>query len=142
MKTETRIVFHAVDAAAAAVYDYARQRENMPRWAAGLLTNIGEADGAWFTDTPGGRIRIAMVPRNEFGVLDHVVTMPDGFATHNAMRVTPVGTGSLLHFVVLRPAGATDAEFERDCGLVAQDLEALGQLVETAVRGPVPGTVA
>ncbi len=134
MNLETRIVSHPVDAPAAAVYAYACQRDNMPRWAAGLVTNIGEADGAWFTDTPGGRVRIAMAPRNDFGVLDHVVTMPDGFATHNAMRVTPVGDASLVHFVVLRPPGATDAEFERDCGLVAADLKTLAKLVETASR--------
>jgi len=134
MRFETRVVFHPVAAPASAVYDYARQRDNMPRWAAGLVSNIGEADGAWFTDTPGGRIRIAMAPRNEFGVLDHVVTLPDGGATHNAMRVTPVGDGSLLTFVVLRPPEATDAEFERDCGLVAADLKTLATLVETPAR--------
>lgn len=37
--------------------------------------------------------------------------------------------------VVLRPAAATDAEFERDCGLVAQDLKTLGQIVERSARG-------
>lgn len=58
MRFETGIVFHPVDARASAVHDYARRRDNMPRRAAGLVANIGEADGAWFTDTPGSRIRI------------------------------------------------------------------------------------
>jgi hypothetical protein len=134
MSFETRVVFHPVAAPAAAVYDYARRMENMTRWAGGLVNNVGEADGAWFTETPGGRARIAMAPPNEFGVLDHVVTMPDGAATHNAMRVTPVGDACLLTFVVLRPPAATDAEFERDCGLVAADLKTLAALVETSSR--------
>ena len=131
MKFATRIVSCPVDAAAGDVYEFARRMENMPRWAAGLVTEIVLENGTWFAETPQGRIKIVMAPRNEFGVLDHDVTMPDGFATHNAMRVTPVGDASLLSFVVLRPAQATDAEFDRDCALVARDLETLGALVTT-----------
>ena len=135
MKHETRIVSQPVAAAANDVYEFARRMENMPQWAAGLVTNVSQEDGAWFTDTPGGRIRIAMAPRNTFGVLDHDVTMPDGVTTHNALRVTPVGDASLLAFVVLRPPEATDAAFDGDCALVAQDLETLATLVEKGARG-------
>jgi hypothetical protein len=130
MAQQTRIVSQPIGAPATAVYAFARDVENMPKWAAGLVTNIRRDGDAWCTDTPGGPVRIAMAPPNEFCVLDHDVTMPDGTTTHNAMRVTPVGHDSLLAFVVLRPPEATDAEFERDCGLVAQDLKTLGTLVE------------
>ena len=130
MQYATRVVSAPSTATAEAVYEFAHRMENLPRWAAGLVTSIAHEDGTWFTDTPGGRIRIAMAPRNAFGVLDHDVTMPDGFMTHNAMRVTPVGDGCLLTFVVLRMPEATDAEFERDCGLVTQDLRTLATLVE------------
>jgi hypothetical protein len=135
MTQETRIVSQPIGASATAVYEFARHVENMPQWAAGLVTNVRPDGDAWFTDTPGGPIRIAMAPCNELGVLDHDVTMPDGVTTHNAMRVTPVGGASLLAFVVLRAPEATDAEFERDCGLVAQDLKTLGTLVENLARG-------
>lgn len=135
MRYETRIVSHPVAAPASAVYAYARHMENLPHWAAGLAANVRRDGDAWFTDTPGGPIRIVMAPPNEFGVLDHDVTMPDGATTHNAMRVTPVGDASLLSFVVLRPPEATNAEFDRDCGLVAQDLKTLGTLVEKLARG-------
>ena len=135
MTLATRIVSQPVAAPAADVYDYACRMENMPHWAAGLVTNVGQADGQWFTDTPGGRIRISMAPRNAFGVLDHDVTMPDGLTTHNAMRVTPVRDASLLSFVVLRPPEASDADFERDCALVQQDLATLGELARKHRRG-------
>lgn len=135
MTYETRIVSHPVDATAGDVYEFACQMKNMPLWAAGLVTKIVRENGSWFAVTPDGRIRIAMAPRNEFGVLDHDVTMPDGFTTHNAMRVTPVGDASLVSFVVLRPPQATEAEFDRDCGLVAKDLQTLGALVERDSRG-------
>ena len=135
MPRESRIVSVSSSAAASAVYAFARTMDNLPRWAAGLVTNVGGDGDAWFTDTPGGRIRIRMAPRNDFGVLDHDVTTPDGVTTHNAMRVTPVDDGSLLAFVVLRMPGCTDAEFDRDCGLVTQDLRTLAALVETQRRG-------
>jgi hypothetical protein len=135
MQYATRIVSAPSTATADAVYEFAHRMQNLPRWAAGLAANIAHEGGAWFTETPGGRIRIAMAPRNAFGVLDHDVTMPDGVTTHNAMRVTPVGDGCLVTFVVLRMPEATDAEFERDCGLVAQDLETIASLVECVSRG-------
>ena len=135
MQYATRIVSAPSTATAAAVYEFAHRMENLPRWAAGLVANIAHEGGTWFTETPGGRISIAMAPRNPFGVLDHDVTMPDGVTTHNAMRVTPVGDGCLVTFVVLRRPEATEAEFERDCGLVAQDLKTIGTIVESESRG-------
>ncbi|MBW8893021.1 MAG: hypothetical protein JF617_13095 [Burkholderiales bacterium] len=77
-----------------------------------------------------GRIQIRMAPRNEFGVLDHDVTTSDGVTTHNAFRVTPVDAGSVLTFVVLRMAGASDEAFEQDVAHVLKDLRALKTLME------------
>ncbi len=135
MTRDARVVTAASRAPASAVYAFAHAMENLPRWAAGLASNVARDGDAWVADTPDGRLRIVMAPRNAFGVLDHDVTTPDGVTTHNAMRVTPVDDGSLLAFVVLRMPGATDAEFERDCGLVTRDLETLGALVESERRG-------
>jgi hypothetical protein len=132
MNFASRIVSQACDVAADTVYEFAHRVENLPRWAAGLTTRLVQEDGEWFTDTPGGRIRIAMTPRNAFRVMDHDVTLPGGLTVHNAFRVTPTGDGSLLSFVVLRLPGMTDAEFDRDAGLVAKDLQTLKRLLEGA----------
>jgi hypothetical protein len=135
MHLASRIVSQPCDAAADAVYDFAHRVENLPRWAAGLTTRLVQEDGQWFTDTPQGRLRIDMAPRNAYRVMDHDVTMADGLVVHNAFRVTPTGDGSLLSFVVLRLPGYGDAEFDRDCGLVAADLRTLATLVQDlAVR--------
>jgi hypothetical protein len=48
--------------------------------------------------------------------------------------VTSPVTG-LVIFIVLRMSEATDAEFERDCGLAAQALESIASLVECVSRG-------
>ena len=130
MNLPSRVVAQACDATADDVYDFAHRVENLPRWAAGLATTLVQEDGHWFTDTPGGRLRIAMAPRNALHVMDHDVTLPDGRTVHNAFRVTPTGDGSLIAFVVLRLPEASDADFERDCGLVAADLRTLATLVE------------
>ena len=133
MNFASRIVSQTCDASADAVYEFAHRVENLPRWAAGLATRLEQEDGQWFTDTPQGRLRIDMAPRNALRVMDHDVTLPGGLTVHNAFRVTPTGDGSLLSFVVLRMPDATDAEFDRDCTLVATDLRMLATLVE---RGP------
>lgn len=132
MNFASRIVSQACDVAADTVYEFAHRVENLPRWAAGLASSLRQQDGAWFTDTPEGPVRIAMAPRNAFRVMDHDVTLPGGLTVHNAFRVTPTGEGSLLSFVVLRLPGMTDAEFDRDASLVAKDLQTLRSLVEGA----------
>ena len=132
MNFASRIVSQACDVAADTVYEFAHRVENLPRWAAGLASSLRKQDGAWFTDTPEGPVRIAMAPRNAFRVMDHDVTLPGGLTVHNAFRVTPTGDGSLLSFVVLRLPGMTDAEFDRDASLVAKDLQTLRSLVEGA----------
>ena len=132
MNFASRIVSQACDVAADTVYEFAHRVENLPRRAAGLATRLVQEDGEWFTDTPDGRIKIAMTPCNTFRVMDHDVTLPGGLTVHNAFRVTPTGDGSLLSFVVLRLPGMTDAEFDRDAGLVAKDLQTLKRLLEGA----------
>ena len=132
MPREIKIVSETVEAPAHTVYDFARRRENLHRWAVGLASADIEQEGDhWVVaDSPMGRIQIRMAPHNDFGVLDHDVTTPDGTTTHNALRVTPVDEGCALTFVVLRMAGASDEDFERDAAHVRRDLRALKALVE------------
>jgi hypothetical protein len=129
---QVKIVSESVAAPAHEVYEFARQRENLHLWASGLASADIEQEGDhWVVaDSPMGRIEISMAPRNDFGVLDHDVTTPDGATTHNAFRVTPVDEGCALTFVVLRAAGADDDAFEKDAAHVLKDLRALKSLVE------------
>lgn len=127
---DATVVSQTVDATAAVVYDFARQMENLPRWASGLASGIRQRGGEWFADSPMGEVKVAMAPPNPFGVLDHDVTLPDGVSVHNAFRVTPAGDGSLLTFVVLRLAGTSRQSFDADIAHVRQDLSSLKQLIE------------
>jgi hypothetical protein len=101
-------------------------------WAKGLADGIERVGEEWLAESPLGRVKVRFAPANGFGVLDHDVTLESGTTFHNPMRVMPNGSGSEVVFVVFRRAGVSDAEFERDAGTVARDLEALKWLLEHA----------
>jgi hypothetical protein len=112
------------------VYEYAADPANLPEWAPGLGTSVEQVDGQWFVETSTGRVGFAFTPRNAYGVLDHEVTLPSGEVLYNPMRVTRNGGGSEVVFSLRRNPGMTDAEFDRDAGLVAADLVRLKACVE------------
>jgi hypothetical protein len=78
-----------------------------------------------------GRVSVAFVPRNEYGVLDHDVTLPSGEIIYNPMRVTKDGSGSEVVFTLRRLPGMSDEDFERDAKAVAADLARLKRVLET-----------
>lgn len=125
-----------IDRPPADVYAYAREPRNLPTWAAGLGSTVEQVDGRWWIETPAGRAQVAFVPRNDLGVLDHVVTTPSGEVVHVPMRVVADGDGSEVVFTVRRQPGMTDDELERDAGLVAADLATLKRLLETGDAAP------
>ncbi|HYN96557.1 MAG TPA: SRPBCC family protein [Pilimelia sp.] len=112
------------------VYDYASDPSHLPEWAPGLGSSIDVVDGRWTMESPMGRIVVSFAPRNEFGVLDHHVTLASGETFYNPMRVTSVGAGSEIVFTLRRQAGRSDEDFERDANTVLADLLRLKRLME------------
>jgi hypothetical protein len=127
----TRHVDVVVRAAPDAVYAFARDPANLPRWASGLATSAVERtdDDALVVDSPMGRVVVRFAPLNAFGVLDHDVELPTGGVTSNPMRVLAHPDGAEVVFT-LRQGAASDEDFERDAATVAADLRALKALVE------------
>jgi hypothetical protein len=117
----SRHISQWIAAAPAAVYAFASDRTELPRWAAGLADpSLADAD-------------VEFAPPNELGVLDHVVRLPSGDSVYNPMRVIPSGQGEAfceVVFTLRRRAGVTDAEFEADAAAVATDLATLRGLLE------------
>jgi len=132
MHFEAEVVRETIDVPPDEVYEFARTIANLPRWASGLAAGVSEENGEWIAQSPMGRVIVSMAPRNDFRVLDHDVTLPDGRAVHNAFRVTPAGDGSVLTFVVLRLPGMTSEAFRKDVAHVARDLSALKSIMEKA----------
>ena len=91
MPSESRQISESIDRPATEVYDYAADPAHLPEWAPGLGSSVENVDGRWFVETPAGRAGLAFVERNEFGVLDHEVTLPSGHVIYNPMRVVPNG---------------------------------------------------
>ncbi|MFD1326446.1 SRPBCC family protein [Mycoplana ramosa] len=114
------------------VYAFASRPEKMSRWAAGLASGLAPDGADWVADGgPIGQVRVRFAPDNDFGVIDHTVTMPNGRVVYNALRVVPNGDGAEVMFTLLRLPGMDDAAFETDAAQVARDLETLKELMET-----------
>ena len=77
---------------------FAHWPRNLPRWASGLGQNLRQdcarEEHAWLADTPGGTVSIHFSPRNDFGVLDHVVKLTSGMTIFVPMRVIINAGGS------------------------------------------------
>jgi Polyketide cyclase / dehydrase and lipid transport len=131
MATVSRHVGIAIDRPAAEVYDYVSNPANLPRWAAGLGSTIELIDGRWIADSPMGRVAVAFVEANPYGVLDHWVTLASGETFSNPMRVIADAGSCELVFTVRRRPGMIDEEFEADVRAVAADLASLKRLLET-----------
>jgi hypothetical protein len=132
MGSRSRHISIGIDRPVAAVYDVASDPRTLPRWAAGLAGSSVERDGdVWFTDSPMGRVTFTFAPRNDFGVLDHHVTLPSGETVYNPLRVISDGDGCEVIFTLRRRPEMTEAEFGRDADAVTQDLAALKSLAET-----------
>jgi hypothetical protein len=130
MPSESRHISARVDRPVGEVYDYASDPANVPAWAPGLATSVQEVDGRWVAESGMGRITIDFTGRNDYGVLDHQVTLPSGETVYNPMRVIADGAGSEVVFTLRRAPGVSDEEFERDTGLVQADLNTLKKVLE------------
>ncbi|MFJ6444859.1 SRPBCC family protein [Streptomyces sp. NPDC091649] len=114
------------------VYAYASDPANLPAWAHGLGESIEKIEEHWVAEfSPMGRVVITFAPQNELGVLDHDVTLSSGETVYNPVRVIADGAGSEVVFTLRRRPEMSDAEFERDAGMVAADLARLKELMES-----------
>jgi hypothetical protein len=112
------------------VYAFASKPENFPKWAAGLSGSIENIRGDWIAESPMGRIKVALVGKNNFGILDHYVTLPSGETFYNPMRVFPNNGGSELIFTVYQRPDVSAEMFAEDANAVTKDLERLKTLLE------------
>ena len=130
MTSESRHISERIDRPADEVYEYALDPANVPQWAPGLGSSVEKVDHQWFVETSEGRVGFAFVPRNEYGVLDHYVTLPLGEVVYNPLRVIPDERGCEVVFTLRRRPGMSDAEFSEDAGAVGADLARLKRNLE------------
>lgn len=130
MTLESRHLSERIGRPADEVYAYASDPANLPRWAPGLGNAVEQVDGQWFVETPSGRVRVAFAPHNDFGILDHYVTLSSGEVIYIPFRVIADDSGSEVLFTLRRRPGMTDAQFEADANAVVADLARLKHVME------------
>ncbi len=110
----TRHLDIRIDRPAEEVYAFARDPANLPSWAAGVSPDV----------------EVVFAPHNDFGVLDHDVTLPTGAIVHVPMRVIADGTACDVVFTLRRQPGMTDEAFAADAAAVTADLASLKRVLE------------
>ena len=127
---EAKIVHITIERNWRDVYTFAARPENMQLWASGLAAGL-ELDGEdWVAHGALGNSRVRFTPLNDFGVLDHLVTLETGLQVHNALRVVANGDGAEVMFTLLRQPGMSKEQFDSDADWVQKDLIALKELLE------------
>ncbi len=113
------------------VYNFMANPENLPKWAEGLSrSTVTKVNDEWIADSPMGKVKIRFVEFNEFGILDHDVTLPSGEINHNPLRVVKNGNGSEVIFTIFHLPQISNADFNDDIKLVEQDLKKLKTILE------------
>lgn len=130
MPSESRHIGERIERSADEVYEFASDPANLPAWAPGLARSVDLVDGQWFADSPMGRVAFSFVARNDYGVLDHHVTLPSGDVVYNPMRVIADGAACEVVFTLRRRPGLSDEDWDRDGEAVAADLAALKHALE------------
>lgn len=114
-----------------ALYDQIWQPACFRHWAAGLSEAELRADGdAWVADSPDGPVRIRFTPRNDFGIMDHIVETGDGQMVHVPLRVVANGEGAEVVLTLFRQPDMDDERFAADIKLINRDLRALKAMAE------------
>jgi hypothetical protein len=131
MPTMTAEVVHcSIDRDWQDVYQFAHKPENMPLWASGLASGLEPDGDDWIARGVLGTARVSFVPPNEFGIIDHTVTIESGLRVYNALRIVPNGDGCEVMFTLLRQPGMSDEQFAADEAHVKKDLHTLKSMME------------
>lgn len=128
---EARLIGLTIDRSMKEAYAFASQPENFPEWAAGMSSSLHREGKTWRAETPLGEATIRFSPPNEFGVLDHWVTLPGKPVIYIPLRMIENGTGTQVAFTLFRQPGMSEADFDQDAAMVEKDLAALKHLLES-----------
>lgn len=112
---------------------FASNPENLPKWASGLSGSISREGDHWVAASPMGKVKVKFAEPNNFGVIDHDVTLESGETFHNPMRIVKNHTGSEVIFTLYRQPGMSDEDYSRDAATIAKDLSMLKKLLESGL---------
>lgn len=129
MSWPSRHISRFIDKEPSVIGKFLADHRNLPKWAVGLSAGITEENGAVFSESPMGKVKVTFAPGAEHGIFDHDVTLPDGRTFHNPMRVLKNDQGSEVVFTLYRLPGVTDEAYEADAATIAADLDRLAAAI-------------
>src|ERR1043165_5225058 len=118
MRRASRTLSVTIECAPEKVSAFVSDPRSLAKWAAGLGSSIRESGAGWVVDSPQGLLKLRFAQMNEFGVLDHYVTLPSGADIYVPMRVLKYGAGSEVIFTLLRLHDMSDEQFDADAAAV------------------------
>lgn len=104
----------SINVTKAIAYEFVSDLRNLSKWADGIDESM----------------KITFAPKNNFGVLDHDVTLSSGETFYNPMRVIENGSGSELIFTLFKTGATTEVDFEKDAAQILTDFSRLKVLLE------------
>jgi len=126
----SRTITCSSDRPPAAVCEFASNPENLPQWVRSFCLSVKKSGDKWGMETHTGWVGIRFVAVNDYGVLNHVVTLPDGQSILNPVRVVANDIGSEVMFTLFQLPGMSDEQFAKDAGMVKADLQTLKVVLE------------
>ena len=130
MPFPSRTLTVSIDSPPGRVYEFVSNPENLPQWAGGLCPSVRKSNDDWIAETPQGPMKIRFAEKNDFGVLDHYVTVAPGVEVYVPMRVLANGSGSVVIFTLFRLPDMSDKKYAEDASLVERDLRTLKKVLE------------
>ena len=126
----SRTITCSINKPSATVFEFASNPENLPKWVLSFCMSVRKSGDEWQMETPTGWVGIRFVAVNDYGVLNHVVTLPDGQSILNPVRVVANDIGSEVMFTLFQLPGMSDEQFAKDAGMVKADLQTLKAVLE------------
>ena len=113
------------------VYEFVSDPENLPEWAKSFVLSVKRTGvDDWKVQTTRGPAALRFVVRNNFGVLDHYVTLSPGTRIFVPMRVVANGEGSEVVFTLFQQPDVTDEDFAKETEMAEADLKNLKTVFE------------
>ena len=126
----SRTITCSINKPPATVFEFASNPENLPKWVLSFCMSVRKSGDEWQMETPTGWVGIRFVAVNDYGVLNHVVTLPDGQSILNPVRVVANDIGSEVMFTLFQLPSMSDEQFSKDAGMVEADLQTLKAVLE------------
>lgn len=112
------------------VYEFMSDPTNLPKWARGLSGSINKENDHWVAVSPMGKVFVKFVEKNNFGILDHEVTLESGQTFYNPLRVIRNKDGAEVVFTLFKSPGMSDQDFNNDAEIIFKDLLKLKTILE------------